>query len=227
MREDGVELGALAQAAQALEADGRTIAYLAEGSRLLGLLGFGDTIRPGAAEAVAALRASGRPVVLLTGDNQGAASAAARALGIGTVHAEALPADKAAAIAALRADGAVAMVGDGVNDAAALAAADLGIALASGAGVAAAASGITLMAQRPRCWCPRALDIAARTGRRIRTGLFWAFAYNVVGIPLAAAGLLNPVFAGAAMALSSVSVVSGAVLLRRWRPARAALTVPP
>ena len=218
MREDGVELGALAPAAQALEADGRTIAYLAEGSRLLGLLGFGDAIRPGAAEAVAALRAGGRRVVLLTGDNQGAADAAARALGIDAVHAEALPADKAAAIAALRADGAVAMVGDGVNDAAALAAADLGIALASGTGVAAAASGITLMRSDPML-VPAALDIAARTARRIRTGLFWAFAYNVVGIPLAAAGLLNPVFAGAAMALSSVSVVSGAVLLRRWRPA--------
>ena len=217
MLEAGVDTTALAGKAETLEAAGRTVSYLAEGSRLLGLLGFGDAAKPGAAEAVAALRARGLRVVLLTGDNHGAADTAARALGIEDVRAGALPADKAALIAALRSQGPVAMVGDGVNDAAALAAADLGLAMATGTDVAAAAAGITLMRGDPRL-VPAALDIAARTYRRIRQGLFWAFAYNVVGIPLAAAGLLSPVVAGAAMAFSSVSVVGSALLLRRWRP---------
>lgn len=217
MRDGGVALDALEGVAGALRADGRTVSYLADGDRLLGLLGFGDAVRPGAAEAVATLRARGLRVVLLTGDNQGAADAAARALGIDDVHAGALPAEKAALIGRLKADGPVAMVGDGVNDAAALAAADLGLAMATGTDVAAAAAGITLMQGDPRL-VPAALDIASRTVGRIRRGLFWALAYNVVGIPLAAAGLLSPVVAGAAMALSSVSVVGSALLLRRWRP---------
>ena len=217
MRESGVDLAPLAQAASTLEREGRTVSYLAQGDRLLGLLGFGDAAKPGAAAAVAALRARGLHVVLLTGDNQGAADTAARALGIDDVRAGALPVDKAELIAAMRAQGPVAMVGDGVNDAAALAAADLGLAMATGTDVAAAAAGITLMRGDPRL-VPAALDIAARTFGRIRQGLFWAFAYNVVGIPLAAAGLLSPVVAGAAMAFSSVSVVGSALLLRRWRP---------
>ena len=217
MQEAGVDLAPLAEEGTALEAAGRTVSYLADGSRLLGLLAFGDASKPGAAQAVAALRGRGLGVVLLTGDNQGAADTAARALGILEVRARALPADKAALVAELRARGAVAMVGDGVNDAAALAAADLGLAMATGTDVAAAAAGITLMRGDPRL-VPAALDIAARTYQRIRRGLFWAFAYNVVGIPLAASGLLSPVVAGAAMAFSSVSVVGSALLLRRWRP---------
>ena len=221
MRESGVDAAPLARAAGELEQDGRTVSYLADGARLLGLLGFGDAAKPGAAQAVAALRARGLHVVLLTGDNQGAADAAGRALGIDDVRAGALPADKAALIAGMRARGPVAMVGDGVNDAAALAAADLGLAMATGTDVAAAAAGITLMRGDPML-VPAALDIAARTFQRIRQGLFWAFAYNVVGIPLAAAGLLSPVVAGAAMAFSSVSVVGSALLLRRWRPGKPA-----
>ncbi len=217
MHDSEVDLAALADTAHALEADGRTVSYLAEGSRLLGLLGFGDAVKPGAAEAVRELRAREIRVVLLTGDNQGAADAAARALGIDEVWAEALPGDKLGLIEALRAQGPVAMVGDGVNDAPALAASDLGMAMATGADVAAAAAGVTLMRGDPML-VPAALDISARTFRRIRQGLFWAFAYNVVGIPLAAAGLLNPVVAGAAMAFSSVSVVGSALLLRRWQP---------
>ena len=216
--EAGVDTLPLAAQAATLEAAGRTVSFLAGDGRVLGLLGFGDAIKPGAAEAVAALRARGLRVVLLTGDNQGAADAAARALGIDEVQAQALPEDKANRIVALRRDGPVAMVGDGVNDAPALAAADLGLAMATGADVAAAAAGITLMRGDPAL-VPAALDIAARTYRRIRQGLFWAFAYNVVGIPLAAAGLLSPVVAGAAMAFSSVGVVGSALLLRRWRPA--------
>jgi len=221
MRESGVEIAALAHEACGLEADGRTVSYLAEGGRLLGLLGFGNAVKPGAAEAVRELRARGLRVVLLTGDNQGAADAAARALGIDEVRAEALPGDKTALIEALRERRPVAMVGDGVNDTPALAAADLGLAMATGADVAAAAAGITLMRGDPTL-VPAALDIAARTFQRIRQGLFWAFAYNLVGIPLAAAGLLSPVVAEAAMAFSSVSVVGSALLLRRWKPRFAA-----
>ncbi|WP_428390391.1 heavy metal translocating P-type ATPase [Lichenicoccus sp.] len=217
IREAGVTLQPLADEASSLQRDGRTVSYLAEGPRLLGLLGFGDAAKPGAAEAVAILRRRGLHVVLLTGDNQGAADAAARALGIEDVSAGALPADKAEMIARLRERGPVAMVGDGVNDAAALAAADLGLAMSTGTDVAAAAAGITLMRGDPRL-VPAALDISSRTFQRIRQGLFWAFAYNVVGIPLAASGLLSPVVAGAAMAFSSVSVVGSALLLRRWRP---------
>ena len=212
MQESGADITVLDAAP-----DGQTRSYLAEGHRVLGRFSFGDSVRPGAAQAIAALKARGLRCVLLTGDNQATAMAVASALAIDDVRANQLPADKAAAIAALRADGAVAMVGDGVNDAAALAAADLGIAMAGGTDVAAAAAGITLMRPDPML-VPAALDIAARTDRRIRQGLFWAFAYNVIGIPLAASGLLSPVVAGAAMALSSVSVVGSALLLRRWQP---------
>lgn len=218
MEEAGVDTDPLRGEAAALARDGRTVSYLAEHGRLLGLLGFGDAPKAGAAEAVTRLRAAGLRVVLLTGDNQGAADAAARQIGIEEVRAEALPADKAGLVAELRAQGAVAMVGDGVNDAAALAAADLGLAMATGTDVAAASSGITLMRGDPLL-VPAALDIARRTYQRIRQGLFWAFAYNLIGIPLAALGLLSPVVAGAAMAFSSVSVVGSALLLRRWRPA--------
>ena len=217
MDEAGVDTAPLQADATSLQAEGRTVSYLADHTRLLGLLAFGDALKPGAAAAVAQLRAAGLRVVLLTGDNQGAADAAARALGIDEVRANALPADKAALIAELRSAGHVAMVGDGVNDAPALAAADLGLAMATGTDVAAAASGITLMRGDPAL-VPAALDIARRTYRRIRQGLFWAFAYNLIGIPLAASGLLSPVVAGAAMAFSSVGVVGSALLLRRWRP---------
>ena len=217
MEEAGIDAAPLAPDAAELEAAGRTVSFLAADGRLLGLLGFGDAVKPGAAEAVAALRRRGLRTVLLTGDNRGAADTAARTLGIDEVHAQALPEDKARLVAALRGHGPVAMVGYGVNDAAALAAADLGLAMATGTDVAAAAAGITLMRGDPAL-VPAALDIAGRTYRRIWHGLFWAFAYNLVGIPLAAAGLLSPVVAGAAMAFSSVGVVGSALLLRRWRP---------
>ena len=217
VREAGVDMAPLADRAASLAAEGRTLAWLAGDAVLIGLLAFGDAVRPGAAATVATLRGEGRRVVLLTGDSAAAARTTARAVGIDAVEAEALPADKAARVAALRTAGPVAMVGDGVNDAAALAAADLGIAMAGGTDAAAAAAGITLMRPDPAL-VPAALDIAARTVGRIRLGLFWAFAYNVVGIPLAALGFLSPVVAGAAMAASSVSVIGSALLLRRWRP---------
>jgi Cu+-exporting ATPase len=217
MGEAGVSIAALDAAAQTLAQAGQSISYVAEDGRLLAVLGFGDALKAGAAEAVAQLRARGLHVVLLSGDNRNAVEAAGRRLGIDDVRAEALPGDKAALIGELRRQGPVAMVGDGVNDAAALAAADLGLAMATGTDVAAASAAITLMRGDPLL-VPAALDIANRTYRRIRQGLFWACAYNLIGIPLAALGLLNPVLAGAAMAFSSVSVVGSALLLRRWRP---------
>ena len=226
MQESGVATGNLAGNLAGegvrLAAAGHTVSYLAErDGPLLGMLGFGDSMKAGAAEAVAVLRRSGLHVVLLTGDGAGAAADAAGRLGIEDVRAQALPEDKARIVADLRAGGGVAMVGDGVNDAAALAAADLGMAMATGTEAAMAAADITLLHGDPRL-VPAALDIARRTTARIRGGLFWAFAYNVVGLPLAAAGLLSPVVAGAAMALSSVAVMANALLLRRWRPADAA-----
>jgi Cu+-exporting ATPase len=155
---------------------------------------------------------------MLTGDNRGSAEAIARRLGIGEVRANVLPAEKAAAVTALKREGSpVAMIGDGINDAPALAAADVGIAMASGTDVAMHTAGITLMRGDVRL-VPAALDISRRTYSKIRQNLFWAFFYNAVGIPLAAFGLLSPMVAGAAMAFSSFSVVSNALLLRRWRP---------
>ena len=227
MRDEGLDTSLFAAVTDALASDGRTVSFLGEaGGRVLGILAFGDAPKPGAAEAVATLRRGGFRVLLLTGDNLGAAAATARALGITEVHAGALPADKAALVASLREEGGVAMVGDGVNDAAALAAADLGLAMATGTDVAAAAAGITLMRGDPAL-VPAALDIARRTHAKIWQGLFWAFAYNLVGVPLAAAGLLSPVVAGAAMAFSSVGVVGSALLLRRWRSsAKPALFIP-
>jgi P-type Cu+ transporter len=155
---------------------------------------------------------------MLTGDSRGAAQAVARSLGIDDIVPEILPGDKAEAVARLRREGkVVAMVGDGINDAPALAAADVGIAMATGTDEAMHAAGVTLMRGDPALVAD-AIDISRRTYRKIRQGLGWAFLYNVAGIPLAALGFLNPIIAGAAMALSSVSMVTNALLLRRWRP---------
>ena len=224
--ERGLDAGALAQQATRLESQGRTISWLVAGSgdsaRLLGLLAFGDTIKASAQQAVERLHGLGVKTMLLTGDNRGSAAAVARELGIDEVRAEVLPGDKAAAVQALRDAGeVVAMVGDGINDAPALAAADVGIAMSSGTDVAMETAGITLMRGDPRLVAD-ALDVSRRTYSKIRQNLGWAFAYNVLGIPLAALGLLSPVVAGAAMALSSVSVVTNALTLRRWRPSGAA-----
>ncbi|MFP6849830.1 MAG: heavy metal translocating P-type ATPase [Pseudomonas sp.] len=206
--------------AQAWEAEGRTLSWLIEQApqpQVLGLFAFGDTLKDGAAEAIAALTAQGIDSHLISGDNLGSVHAVAQALGITAAHAEVLPADKAKIITELKQGAVVAMVGDGINDAPALAAADVGIAMGSGTDVAMQAAGITLMRGDPRL-VPDALDISKRTYQKIRQNLFWAFAYNLIGIPLAAAGFLNPMLAGAAMALSSVSVVSNALLLKTWKP---------
>ncbi|HEY9065222.1 MAG TPA: heavy metal translocating P-type ATPase [Burkholderiaceae bacterium] len=215
--------GALADAAAQHERQGRTLAWLIRRDggppRVLGLLAFGDTVKAASPPAVAGLQQLGVQTVMLTGDNRGAAQAVADALGIAEVHAEALPGDKAAAVQRLRAAGrVVAMVGDGINDAPSLAAADVGIAMGGGADVAMESAGITLMRGDPRLVAD-AIDISRRTYAKIKQGLFWAFAYNVLGIPLAALGMLSPVIAGAAMAFSSVSVVTNALLLGRWRGA--------
>jgi P-type Cu+ transporter len=220
LEESGLTMGTLAQSAQAWEAEGRTLSWLIErGAQpsVLGLLAFGDTLKPGALEAVQQLTARHISSHLLTGDNRGSARVVAEALGIRDVHAEVLPADKAATIVELKKTGVVAMVGDGINDAPALAAADIGIAMGGGTDVAMHAAGITLMRGDPRL-IPAALEISRKTYAKIRQNLFWAFVYNLIGIPLAAFGFLNPVLAGAAMALSSVSVVSNALLLKTWKP---------
>ena len=232
MDELGVDLGPLADRAQALQQQGSTVSALASqaaGSDVwspLALLAFGDEPKAGAAEAIAELRAAGMRLFMVSGDNLGAATAMAARLDLRTtedeVIAEVLPGDKAAVVRRLREGGhVVAMVGDGVNDAPALAAADVGMAMSHSQGassdVAMQAAGITLMRGDP-LMVAAALDISRRTVSKIRQNLFWAFAYNVAGIPLAALGFLSPVVAGAAMALSSVSVVSNALLLKRWKP---------
>ena len=220
--ERDVDMGPLAARATALEAEGNTVMWAAEGTRLLGAIAVGDRVREGAAAAVARLRAVGIDSVLLTGDNRAAAEVVAKAVGITRVIAEVLPQDKAREIQALRGEGrVVAMVGDGVNDAPALAAADVGFAMPTGTDVAKHTAGVTLMRPDPRL-VPDAISVSVATTRKIRQNLFWAFVYNVVGLPLAAFGFLTPVYAGAAMALSSVSVVTNALLLRRWRPSRGA-----
>ncbi|WP_372399099.1 heavy metal translocating P-type ATPase [Azospirillum sp. HJ39] len=221
VEEAGLSQGALAARAEELAASGRTLSWLMElgvAPRLLGLVAFGDTVKDSAVAAVASLKAQGVEPVMVTGDGWGAARSVAAALGIARVFAEVLPGDKAGVIATLKAEGKiVGMVGDGVNDAPALAAADVGIAMATGTDVAMHSAGVTLMRGDPRL-VAGAIDVSRRTYSKIRQGLFWAFAYNVVGIPLAASGNLSPVLAGAAMALSSVSVVVNALTLRGWSP---------
>jgi Cu+-exporting ATPase len=218
LTEAGILTADLTATADDLEAAGHTVSWLAVDDEVWGVMGFADTPKPSAGQAVAALKAIGVTSVMVTGDRMGAARAVAQTLGIETIRAEVLPADKAAVVAELKAAGAVvAMVGDGINDAPALAAADVGLAMGTGTDVAIEAAGITLMRGDPAL-VGSAIDIARRTYAKIRQGLFWAFAYNVLGIPLAALGHLDPMLAGAAMALSSVSVIANALLLRRWRP---------
>ena len=223
------------QAAQ-LQSDGATVSVLAErtpaGVVALAILAFGDEPKPGVQAALNLLRQRGLRLVMISGDNKGAAHAMAARLGLkpDEVFAEVLPGDKAALVHSLQdnphgAPHVVAFVGDGINDAPALAAADVGLAMANlnadgqrgGTDVAMQAAGITLM-RGDVALVAGALDISARTVAKIRQNLFWAFAYNAAGIPLAAMGYLSPVVAGAAMALSSVSVMTNALLLKRWKP---------
>lgn len=223
MHDNLVNPGQLGVRAAVLESEGRTLSWLLRqgdtSPELVGLLAFGDTIKPSSYQAINRLRELGIKTVMLTGDNQGSANAVAKELGIDEVRAELLPGDKATIVQELRGQGhVVAMVGDGLNDAPSLVAADVGLSMSTGTDVAMEAAGITLMRGDPRLVAD-SFDVSRRTYSKIKQGLFWAFAYNVLGIPLAALGMLNPVVAGAAMAFSSVSVVTNALLLRRWRGA--------
>ncbi|TAK91649.1 MAG: copper-translocating P-type ATPase [Aquabacterium sp.] len=239
---DGADtaLAPLLATAERWAQDGATVSWLmrqhqeapAHGGlawQVMALMSFGDELKPGAVQAVARLHALNVRTVMISGDNRGAAQAMASKLGIQQVIAEVLPGDKADHIQRLQQGDkgqrqVVAMVGDGLNDAPALAAADVGMAMANpegGTDVAMQAAGITLMRGDPML-VPAALEISRRTSTKIWQNLVWAFGYNVVGIPLAAFGGLNPMLAGAAMAMSSVSVVSNALWLSRWRPARIA-----
>ena len=205
-------------AVHALQQAGKTVVVLEENGVALALFAIADALRPTSKAAVARLRARGIRVVMLTGDNAATAAAIAREAGIDEFRAGILPGDKAAAVAELKAGGGlVAMVGDGINDAPALAAADVSFAIGAGSDAAIEAADLTLIGSDP-CGVDDAIELSRATLGKIRQNLFFAFIYNVLGIPLAAFGALNPVVAGAAMAMSSVSVVSNSLLLKRWRP---------
>ena len=212
---------ALEAACRSAEAEGRTAIAAGWDGRARAVLIVADTVKPTSAEAIASLRALGLRPLLLTGDNETTARAVGAELGIDDVVAEVLPADKAAVVRRLQAEGrVVAMVGDGVNDAPALAQADLGLSLGTGTDVAIEASDLTLVSGDVRA-ASDAIRLSRATLRTIKQNLGWAFGYNVAALPLAAAGLLNPVIAAAAMAFSSLSVVLNALRLRRFRAQRA------
>jgi Cu+-exporting ATPase len=215
----GRDLSRFAAFAADSEAKGRTLALLERDGEIAGAFAFEDAPRATAGAAVRALRALGVDVAVISGDRRAAVKGLANSLGIGRARAEVLPSDKAAALNAFRAEGAVVgMAGDGVNDAPALAAADAGFAMGSGSDAAIRAAGIALLRPDPLL-VPAAIDLARQVNARVRENLFWAFVYNVAGIPLAALGLLSPAIAGAAMAFSSFCVVSNSLRLAKWKPA--------
>ena len=205
----------------ALQAEGKSVILLATAGQAMGLIALADELRASSPRAVSRLKALGIEVIMLTGDNKATARTVARAAGIERYTGEALPADKARQVESLRSAGRiVGFVGDGVNDAPALAAADVSFAIGAGSDIAIEAADITLM-RSDLTSVVDAISLSRATLRKIRQNLFFAFFYNVLGIPLAAFGMLNPVIAGAAMALSSVSVISNSLLLKRWTPMKA------
>jgi Cu+-exporting ATPase len=206
--------------AAALESAGCSLVAVAADGRAIGLIGVADPLRDSSRAAVARLTALGVETVMITGDNPATAAAVAREAGIARFHAGVLPDGKAAAVGQLKVGGRrVGMAGDGINDAPALAAADVSFAMGAGSAVAMETADITLM-RNDLGGVADAVSLSRATLAKIRQNLFWAFIYNVLGIPAAALGLLNPVIAGAAMAMSSVSVVSNSLLLKRWKPER-------
>ncbi|HLZ20120.1 MAG TPA: heavy metal translocating P-type ATPase, partial [Smithellaceae bacterium] len=225
MKEQGISVASLDDSAAALARDGKTVVYVALDKDVLGLIALADVPKPSAKQAVETLKRRGLKVAMMTGDNAGTAASIAARLGIDRVMAEVLPGSKADEIRKLQNEGeVVAMVGDGINDAPALAAADVGIAIGAGTDVAIEAADITLI-RDDLAGVPEAIALSFSTMRVIRQNLFWAFIYNVIGIPIAAGILypffgilLNPEFAAAAMAFSSVSVVTNSLRLKRvWR----------
>jgi len=224
MEQAGIHLNGLEERGQELARSGATPMYVAVGGEGAGLIAVADTLRPESREAIEQLKALGLDVWMLTGDNTATAEAIARQVGIEHVLAETLPEQKAEKVKRLQAEGkTVAMVGDGINDAPALAQADVGIAIGTGTDVAIEASDVTLMRGDLR-GVASAIELSRRTMRTMKQNLFWAFFYNVVGIPVAAGALfpalgllLSPVLASAAMAFSSVSVVANSLRLRRFR----------
>jgi Cu+-exporting ATPase len=210
----------LSKAMREAESEGKTPVAVGWDRQARGVLVVADAVKPTSAEAISELRALGLMPIMLTGDNEAAARMIARQVGIDEVIAEVLPQEKMETVKRLQADGrVVAMVGDGVNDAAALAQADLGLAMGSGTDVAIQASDLTVVRDDLRA-VPDAIRLSRKTLTTIKGNLFWAFAYNIAALPLAAAGLLNPMIAGAAMAFSSVFVVSNSLRLRRFTPSR-------
>ncbi len=213
-----IDDAAAVAAIDAAETAGETAILVAVDARVIGVIAVADPVRSESAAAVADLTARGVATGLISGDAARVAGAVGHALGIGEVIAPVAPEAKAARVTERRGPGrTVVMVGDGINDAPALAAADVGIAIGTGTDVAIEAAGVTLMRPDPRL-VAASLEISRATSRKIRQNLFWAFIYNVIGLPIAALGLLNPAVAGAAMAASSVSVVTNSLVLRRWRP---------
>ena len=218
MRANDVELGDEVELAARWEEQGKTVIWVACDSSLLGIMAIADSLRPESKPAIEALRKMGVKTLLLSGDAAPVANEIGRQVGVDQIKGGVKPDDKAREVSELQAEGyTVGMIGDGINDAPALAAADIGIAMGTGTDVAMETAGVTLMRPNPGL-VPAAISVSRATWNKIRQNLFWAFAYNVIGIPIAAAGYLSPTIAGAAMAFSSVSVVSNSLLLKRWRP---------
>ncbi|GLQ65129.1 heavy metal translocating P-type ATPase [Gluconobacter kondonii] len=216
MQDSGLDLSSLPVAA--LESEGNTVIAVAQAGQVLGIIALADELRTDAVTTVQALKARGMRVVMLTGDNERAASVVARQVGVDEYLAGVLPEHKAEGVAKYRAQGdVVGMVGDGINDAPALAAADVGFAIGAGSAVALDTADVVLM-KSEMIGVLDAISLSSATLSKIRQNLFFAFIYNILGLPLAAFGMLNPIVAGAAMAMSSVSVVSNSLLLNRWKP---------
>jgi Cu+-exporting ATPase len=220
MKDRNLPIDSILQRMEELEGQGKTAMLMAVDGNLAGIIAVADTVKESSADAIQRLKAMGIEVIMITGDNRRTAEAIAQQVGVDRVLAEVLPEDKSAEVEKLKNDGKmVAMVGDGINDAPALAAAHIGIAIGTGTDVAIEAADVTLM-RGDLIGIVDTIRLSKATMRKIRQNLFWAFAYNVILIPVAALGLLNPVLAGGAMAFSSVSVVTNTLFLRRWKPVR-------